>query len=254
MGLPFYLAEDLGVNATVNSSSENSAFPNDNIHNGILGKPFRSTSTSTLWIEWNFGSATQLDYLALHGHNFTAAMTAVLKAGSSSNPSTEIATYTHRTRDMYQRWTPASHRFWRLTITDSNSDYLEIGEAPIGLGVFLPRAPRYGGRPRGIERSHIELESEYGRRFVRQRGVIQVRTYPFRVDAIDLDDFDSLDAAVEGSNAPFSFVPDLEAAEALFVRKERDYAPQELEAWNEDNLFDYQLALREEAAGVDVQD
>src|SRR5438552_2828835 len=58
---------------TVQSGTEDTAYPKANIYDGNPAKPAKLTTTTGAW-RWDFGSAKQLDIVAVIHHNLTAGL------------------------------------------------------------------------------------------------------------------------------------------------------------------------------------
>lgn len=128
--------------------------------------------------------------------------------------------------------------------------YYSVDDGPGGL-VTLPVAERYGAQI-SFDRSQIILETEKGKRWVYPQFKRISMKLTFRVTTAELAAFEALDALANGAENAFYFVHDTDDMAAAFLcRKEKDYAPKELDepAWVdgvETAVYDYTLEITEE--------
>lgn len=250
MDYPAYAVVNKGASASVTASSEDSVYVLENLVDGIMGKPAVANSGSSWWIEFDLGGATQLNGWAILGHNFGIGMTAVLKAGSGTNPAATIATFTYRSGSMFAGFTAASHRFWRLTITDSNAGDLQIGEMFPMLYAPFPRGIRFGGPQRRKERRQTVLTTIGGVKHVTHFYTRRTPEYPFRYLDSQLDEIEALDDLLIGQLNPFIFIPDTGSNNVLFARMQSsEFVPVELAEPAQEPISDYVFALAEESPG-----
>lgn len=132
--------------------------------------------------------------------------------------------------------------------------YLE-GASPLVVIAF-PVARRMGADDAHIERGNLKHTTERGREWIYGQFERVIYRLTFRLTAAQLAIFATLDAAVEGERVPFYFVPDIAGSPLapIYVRKERDFRPQEmpLKVNAGEQFFEYVLELRQEPQGVEV--
>jgi hypothetical protein len=122
----------------------------------------------------------------------------------------------------------------------------------------FPIAERYGSDPIGIEEGDLELTTERGRRYIYKQFTRQTRRLVFRGTTAQLQFFKDLHQLLGGQETPFYFLPDNDdEATVLFVRKEKDFKPKELDQAAADSdgdtaVYDYELILTEEPSGPEV--
>lgn len=126
--------------------------------------------------------------------------------------------------------------------------------------VSFPVARRYGGEGNHVERTDLVHETDRGRRWVYAQFDRRIFNLTFRVTEAQLATFTTLDTAVDGQRTAFYFVPDVTVpGTAIYVRKEKDFKPRELEgkassAGVATKMFDYMLQLTEEPTGDEVEE
>lgn len=250
-----YLLNLISSGATITPSSEDSAYPKANLYDKQAARVFRSESQTSLTILIDFGAAITADSIALINHNLTAAATLSLKADGSNPPTTGVATPAYRAHDLWEAFVSTTARYWLLTITDSNSSDIEIGQLVIGLRVAFPRGRRIAESYKPVrERSVISGETYAG--VLWNYYLFDRRKFnpTFRVgSAAELAVLSGLDAAVYGSLHPFVYIPDVAGADVFYVRKEQSFEPQEIaRIAGSELVHDYAMALVEESRGLEI--
>lgn len=250
-----YLTNLISSAAVITPSTEDSAYPVENIYDRQAARVFRGTSLTALTILVDFGAAISADTVALVNHNLTASATLDLKAGAASPPGATVATPTYRQYDLWKGFTVQSARYWLLTIADTNPDYLQIGQLLIGTRVAFPRARRIGqSYVPATKRSNISGETYAG--VLWNYHLFQRNQFnpSFRVgSATELAVLTGLDAAVYGNLWPFLYIPDATKADCYYVRKEPDMEPQEYgRITGAELVHDYQMTLIEESRGLEI--
>lgn len=253
----FLVENEISSNATLTPSSEDEAYPIENIYGLQAANVFRSTSKSSLTILIDFGAAVIADTLAIINHNFTDAVVLSLKAGSVNPPTTVVASPSYRAHDIWKAFISLSARYWLLTITDSNPNYLEIGQLLIGTRTAMPRARQMGNYKPAKKRSNLTEETYAGVPYVYHLFERHEFNPSFRVATeAELAILRQLDDQTYGNFKPFLWIPDHTQAECYYVRKQRDFEPEELKGRlpNAELVHDYQLLLVEESRGLDIQE
>lgn len=250
MDLPAYAVTNKGAGATISASSTDAAYPLANLVDGILGKPARAASATAWDIEYDMLSAVQLNGWGVLAHNFTSSMTAVLKAGASPTPTAVIHTFAYLEGNMNAVFTAASHRYWRLEITDTNSEVLQIGEMFPMLHTLFPRATRFGGHPRRRERRQIVHTTIGGVPSVTHFYTRRTPEYRFRLKDSQLDAFDALDKLLLGQLRPFCFIPDTDDDDVIFGRMTSShFEPVEMDEPTAEPVSDYVFSIAAESPG-----
>ncbi len=252
-----YLINLITSAAVITSSTEDSAYPKENLYDHQAARVFRCTSGSSLTILIDFGGAVVADTIALINHNLTASAVLSLKAGAVSPPTSVVATPVYRQYDLWKSFPSTSARYWLLTITDSNSANLQIGQLLLGVRTAFPRARRIGGYSPALKRATMSGETYAGvfwNYHLHQRHEFNPR---FRVGSTaELAVFTALDAAVYGNAYPFLYIPDVTGADCYYMRKEQDFQPAEFEGRlaGKELVHDYQMTLIEESRGLEIQE
>jgi hypothetical protein len=136
-----------------------------------------------------------------------------------------------------------------------------VGNAAYSLDgaslIDLPVAERYGAII-GQQDEDLVLETEKGVRWVYKQFTRTYRKVKFRVTATELEAFFDLHVAVGGQETPFYYYPDTDnPGVRFFVRKDKDFMPQELESpVNVDGeimaVFDYEMTLTGEVEVAEI--
>lgn len=251
-----YIATNLiSASASITASSEDSAYPKENLYGKQSPNVFRSQSKTSLTLLIGFSTAVQADTIALINHNLTASASLKLEADDSASPTTDVGFPAYRQYNLWKAFTLTSKRYWLLTITDNNPNYIQIGQLLLGLRVALPRARKIGNYSPAVKRSVISGET-YGGAFFNYHLFQRQQLNPsFRVgSAAELAILTALDQAVYGNLYPFLYIPESSKSECYYVRKEVDFEPQEYSARlaGPELIHDYQMTLIEESRGMEV--
>jgi hypothetical protein len=253
MDVPAYCVVNKVASASsITSDTEDPIYPLENLFDQIQAKPFRATDPEDLYIEFALGF--NLNFVAILNHNFSGGQTVTLKGGASPNPSTVIGTFPSWPDNLLLVFPAAFYGYLRIVVSDpGHTENLEIGELVIGHYITLPDAERYGG----VHARHNEavlVETEKGVRYVYEQFSRRQKKLPFRVTNDDIQALENLHVATHGAVLPFVYIPDISGNLVLYVRKEQNFEPKEIESpvVSNDELmacWDYTLELTEESSG-----
>jgi hypothetical protein len=248
-----YLLNLIGTDAVLTPSTEDAAYPAEYLIDHQAARVFRGTSQTALSILVDMGASVSADTIALVNHNLTAAATLSLKAGATSPPSSVVATPTYRAGDLWKGFTATAARYWLLEITDANSAAIQIGQLLIGTRVVFPRGRRIGNYTPRTERTIISGETYGGASY--HYPVHSRKTFnpSYRCLLSELAIFETLESAVYGSAYPWLYIPEITASDCYYVRKEESFEPTEADKSTEP-VMDYQMTLREEPRGLEVEE
>ena len=252
-GFPAYFVDNLLDDVDfddVTSSSEDTYFPLENLANNEAAKVFRFESEASGYIEIDFGSEQNFDFVSLLNHSFSDTVTVTVKAGASADPSSVVMTLTHRDLDMFKYTLySTSARYVRIAWTDSaGASVHSIGELKIGQVVVLSSQFSVG---------FVEKLDEGKLRRLTHKGVrdsfdlysLDAREYEFEnLSASQLAELTELHDAVGGDKYPFVWIPDIAEDEVLFVKKSGVHEKHNVDYAH----YRYALTLREESKGVEV--
>lgn len=116
----------------------------------------------------------------------------------------------------------------------------------------LPGYYLFGGKPRTIAQSVIDLVTDYGTRFVYGLSSRNRYEYKFIIAESDLGSWEDLHATVNGPVTPFYFsITGAGSSDAVLVRKEAGFDPQEMKSPGgsvAEPLYEYTLQLEAEVA------
>lgn len=253
----FLVNNQISGSATLTPSTEDDAYPVENLYGLQAANIFRCESKTALTILIDFGAAVTADTIAIINHNFSDVSVLSLKAGSVNPPTTVVASPTYREHDIWKSFVSLAARYWLLTITDSNANYLEIGQLIIGTRTAMPRARLMGGYKPAKKRSNLTEETYAGVPYVYHLFERHEFNPSFRVaSAAELAILQDLDDQTYGNFKPFLWIPDQLGTECYYVRKQRDFEPEEQKGRlpNAELVHDYQMLLVEESRGLDIQE
>ena len=250
-----YIAtNEIGDSSNISVSSENSSYPKENLYDLKAAKVFRCTSKTTLSITIDFGESVQADTIAIINHNFSSGATIVLKNGDDS-PYSTIASIAYREHDIWKAFTAESAQVWVVSITDSNSDYLQIGQLLIGTKIALPNARRIGQNYSPARQREVVSGETYGGVITKYHLYDRLVLNPtFLISSSsDLAIFTGLDSETYGDVYPFVYIPDTADDDCFYVRKEKDFAPIEIDRIaGGEILHEYSMTLIESSRGLEI--
>lgn len=217
-----YLRSDLdeAKDATITVTDENASYPKANLQAEPVAKTYRSTTDSDIRIDMDLGSAKSLDCAALINHNISSGATITLYADSTSTPTANANTFTHRVYDMYEYLSsPLSYRYWAIRIQDaSNPDgYIEVGRVLLGDALTITqnyyrmtRTPRF-------------INARYGSDFLSPEVKALSRIYGLTFDWRNLtkaqaDNITDVWDGLSGDAEPILIIPDTDDAECYYGR------------------------------------
>jgi len=154
MANPFIGHGRLSDAATVTTGNEETTLPASNVQSMQPSKRWRTTNNTNCWIQFDFGAAVALDFVAVCSHNGSAADTLRVRASADSTPTTS-PDYDSSTQNLYPSATKPtwpswrthwdSHyvfastqtwRYWRIDFAVAGS-YWEAGRIILGLRTQL---------------------------------------------------------------------------------------------------------------------
>ena len=255
MSRPSYIAGNVASGASITYSTQDADYPVANLVDADLASRFKFTSGSGGWVEFDLVEAQQISAVYLGNHNFQSGsgFAVTIKAGSSPNPSSTVATPEWREESMVGTFTAASYRYVRITITDlqTGDDVTELGEVVIGLRVQLPRGIRYGEKPHQVQEGIVERTNR-GKRYALELYQLPRREYQFRFPLSELAQFRAWWDAVGGMVDPFVWLP-ANGAECYYMSiEDQGFLPDELAQQAAEAVYDYSVALIGESIGAEI--
>ncbi len=140
MTTPRILYNDLGLAATLTASTENTAFPKENVQNEHRTKIWKSTDLTSETLDFDLGAAAAVDTIAIMNHNFndfTSTTPTITWIGDDnsdfSSPSTSSA-LTVVAGIIVLYFSSDSKRYWRLSMTGGagTETVYEVGRIMFG--------------------------------------------------------------------------------------------------------------------------
>lgn len=135
-----FLYDDLGQPATLTASTENTAFPKENIVNELRTKIWKSTDLTSETLDFDLGAASAVDTIAIMNHNFSdfTSVTPTITwigdddSGFGSPSTSEALTVVSGIIILY--FSSDSKRYWRLSITGGSGTetVYEVGRVMFG--------------------------------------------------------------------------------------------------------------------------
>lgn len=112
---------------------------------------------------------------------------------------------------------------------------------------YFPGAYRYGGRPASVMRENIIIPVDSGGLFVYENFKKRRMELTFRFSERELPFFQAWDDWTHGTQFPFYFSLTGNVAQYIYMRKEQDFDPVEIDSpGNREPMFDYTTVLIEE--------
>jgi hypothetical protein len=213
----FYLAgsaANLIAGGTMSSSSENSKFPAENVHDTIPGIPFKfNAAAADDQITVDLGSSKQVTFCSVHGHNIDTGVTAIQLRKSSDNFSANdvlVKAMTKATPSFYDASFDETERYWRLKFVGTNGDPISIGEWVLGVHSTLGVSVLQGDKPK-LMRPQIRQRSPVGQLYAVNRTIGHQRTFPMEFIGTETEKDevrDSILIAADWGVEPVVMVPD----------------------------------------------
>jgi hypothetical protein len=132
-------ADNLAASGTITPSTEDSIYPIENLYDSNPAKPMRFTST-TGNIVWNFGSATQVDFIAIIHHNLTPGLEVRFQGNATDSwsspslnqlltvPADDLDNYPNNIYEDITDLSPRTYQYWRLVVVGTNAANVALGE------------------------------------------------------------------------------------------------------------------------------
>ncbi len=245
--------------ATITVTSEDSLFPKENLYDNRPSRPFKfNVDADNDYITFDLGSATNVDFCSIHGHNIDSGVTAIrlyshTSAFASATDGTLRATFTKATPTFYTRLSsPVSARYWKVSFIGNNVDgAIELGEVVLGVATAftnnqrLPFDIRY--RRRQIRNTTRAGEVHVYSLTDHEERVLQLQYRPDSAASFE-QVRDSIYQATDGGETPLVFVPDGDREEVIFGRIDNTWETQRLF----DTLWEHQMIIAESPMGVKV--
>jgi hypothetical protein len=230
-----HASDDVAPNATitVNTGTEDPAYPKANLVDFVPAKPGKLTTTTGSWV-FDFGSAQRVDIVALIHHNLTPGLEVRIQGNASDswgsptfNQPITIPTYredgfpVNPWLDLtgLSGYGTGGFRYWRVVVVGVNGAAVAIGEV---LLIKLKRSldPNINwGERRQEDRKLVEHRTDFGVSTIYDLGVT-VRELNGDVDASDTQKaaIQSWWRDTKGRSRPFLLVPDGLVNDAWMVR------------------------------------
>lgn len=131
---------------TVNTGTEDTAYPKANLVDGDPAKPAKLTGTTGSWV-FDFGSAQRVDLIAIIMHNLDAGLSVKIQGNASDSwggPTLDeaVTIQAYALDDMPENpwldltdktgYSTGGFRYWRLVIVGTNTDAVAVGEVWLG--------------------------------------------------------------------------------------------------------------------------
>jgi hypothetical protein len=250
-------ADNLLDGAAITVTSENALYPKANLYDSRPSRPFKfNAAAADDSVTIDLGSATDVDFCSIHGHNIDSGITAIQLRSSTDNFSASDdleATMTKATPTFYEKLSAASNRrYWRVKFVGTNTAAaIELGEVVLGEVTAFTRNQREGFdiqyRRRQIRNTtragelHVYSITDYEER------IVQLQYKPNSAAAFE-QVRDSIYQATDGGETPLVFVPDGDREEVIFGRINNTWDTQRLFP----ALWSHQLIIAESPMGVKV--
>jgi hypothetical protein len=216
---------------TITPSSQDSAYPINNLYDKNPAKAFKLDATSGS-IVIDFGSAKTVQFVAIIHHNLDVALSGVAIQGNSSNSWGAPAFSQTITIPAYEldgfpvnpfidiSGTSPSYQFWRLNFGTPNSVKIQLGQLWIGAlkRSFSPNNFEWG-YDEIVERMLIDLKTDYDVSTIYDLGA-KIRSWsPTLMTTVPgVDQFQQLWDACHGRALPMIVVIDPTINDARMVR------------------------------------
>lgn len=126
------------VDSTIYKSSERNTYKfDDALLDPRLSRVGRTNTGIDEWIKFDLGSACQVDYVVILGHNFTDGASIYLEGNSSDDWGTPPVSIELTVNDVVISEVDEEYQYWRITATDT-TDYIQMANVFLGEGMSAP--------------------------------------------------------------------------------------------------------------------
>ena len=137
--------DNLLDDGTLTESSQNTAYPAENVQDQRLAKPWRTLVLTAVTCIVNLGSAKAIDTIAIIGHNLTTSATITVNANAADSwGSPSYTTSLTALDNMVLKYltTAQTYQYWRFNLDDSTNTnaYLSIGRLWLGAKLDIDPA------------------------------------------------------------------------------------------------------------------
>lgn len=232
MGKFAYIRYDSNLfrNAILTVSTEQTLYPKVNLQTFPVTDVWRSNAElSNITVDFDLGSAQNVNCVTITAHNLTSAATVAVKGGATFPPTTfsENITWAQDQNTLLLKFAAGTqnYRYWRLLITDAANPagYVQLGYVFGGMLSDFQYFKRNWRR--GRETISTTLRSEFG---TPMTGLVhaQLKSFVFEFQPITDAERDTLDLflrLLRRESVPLLVVPDTEQTEAIVGRLTSDY-------------------------------
>lgn len=165
--------QKLSASVTITPSTEDASYPKAGLYDSNPAKPFKFTAT-TGTIVFDFGSAVEIDLVAIVHHNLDAALANVKIQGNATDAWGAPSLDQTITIPAYEAdgfpvnpWKDLSaltnsYRYWRLSFGTANSVNIQLGQVWLGGTKRSLTKNIQWGFQESVDRRIIEHETDYG--------------------------------------------------------------------------------------------
>lgn len=218
---------------TVQSGTEDAAYPKANLYDSNPAKPAKLTTTTGAW-RWDFGVAQRIDLVALIHHNLTAGLEVRIQGNAAdawgAPTFNQVITIPAYLGDGYPSnpwldltglaaYSTGGFRYWRLVVVGTNAAAIAIGEVWLGaLKRSLTPNIDWGAR-QPFERKTVEHRTDFGVSNIYDLGVT-IRNMQGQLDTTDAQAalIQAWWRDTRGRVRPFLLVPNGDVNDAWLVR------------------------------------
>ena len=130
--------EFLSDAAAVNAATEDTNFPVANVKDRFLTVRYKPTEVTLQHVDFDFGADTSISCLCLSS-NLTSLATITVQHDDNAaftSPTTIAITETGET--IFETFTAASDRYWRVNISDASLAEIQVGRLTLGNFYTMP--------------------------------------------------------------------------------------------------------------------
>ena len=199
---------------TVSSGGENPFYPVSNLKHPHALKCFRSSTSDTSVLVFDFQTAVTFDTFLAVGHRLTSlGITAVtieanaLDSWGSPAFSTTVTDFDYTANFASKYFSAQTYRYVRLTLVGT-SGYVEVGKLFLGSAVQLTSNNVSIGFEHGSEDLSTVVKGRYGQRFI--DSITDVKTFTGTIGLMTIAEQATIRAMYDycGKSLPLWFIPD----------------------------------------------
>lgn len=203
-------SDDLAANAStsITGTAPSTGYALSNVANRRASHPCVFDSATSVYVEFDLGTATEVTLAALVDCDIDASDTWVLTGGTSTAPSSVSYQFPNNdSKNSFVEGALGTYRYWRLTCTNASAKQWVIGEICFGKAKHLQQNFSWGATP-STDYKSVKMTTAYGSEWVYDIGARRSYQMSFStMSDADLADLKDIYDDSHGDVYPLLIVP-----------------------------------------------